>query len=393
MRTDDILYDFWWACFARNYSMPLCRIAFEAGGARRLYGMEEKQLVRLKGISEECAQEIIRHRETFDLKEEYRRFVESGARFIPYYSAEFPERLRRISGHPFAIFVKGRIPPENRPSVALVGARNCSEYGRKAASDLATALAGYGIPVVSGMALGIDGTAQMACLNAGGESFGVLGSGVDVCYPAANRVLYERLCEQGGIISEYGPGTKPKACLFPARNRIIAALSDVVVVVEAREKSGTGITVDMALEQGKDVAIVPGRITDPLSRGCIQLWKQGAVPVTSAEDIMEIIRDNFPLPRPEHAGETARDNCSAKEELLRPPSGADAKAAGILTGNRKELTGEEEKLYAALDYYAKSAEQLCQESALNALGFMSAVMKLQVKGYAKELGKDFFVKI
>lgn len=189
---------------------------------------------------------------------------------------EYPGRLREIPGAPAELYLLGRLPEEDRPAVAIIGARDCSEYGRYVASGLGAALARNGIQVISGMARGIDGIGQEAALDAGGSSFAVLGSGVDVCYPAGNRRLYEKLKSRGGILSEYPPGTPPLSHHFPPRNRIVSGLADVVVVVEAREKSGTLITVDMALEQGREVYVVPGRVTDPLSVGCNRLLKLGA---------------------------------------------------------------------------------------------------------------------
>ena len=375
MRNDDILYDFWWACIAQYYSMPLCRLAMEAGSAKRIYEMKEKSLLKLKGVTEKCACMILKHRAEFDIEAEYERCLEKGIRFIPYYSSSFPERLRRISGHPFGIFVKGEIPKDNVPSVALIGARNCSEYGKKVASMLGEKLAGYGISVVSGMACGIDGIAQMACLNAGGLSYGVLGSGADVCYPESNRKLYDKLCARGGVISEYGPGTMPRACLFPPRNRLISGLSDLVVVVEARARSGTGITVDMALDQGKDVAVIPGRITDPLSEGCLRLWKQGAIPVSSAEDIVALLEDKY--------GRFDRERITKAE-----PSDTVCRA-----GEKPAPSKNEDRLLKMLDYYAKSTETLCEEAGLDIVEFMKAVMLLMARGLAKEMGKGYYVKL
>jgi DNA processing protein len=137
------------------------------------------------------------------------------------------------------------------------------------------------------MARGIDGIAQKAALDAGGKSYAVLGCGVDICYPEENRDLYERLQQQGGILSEYPPGMQPIAKLFPPRNRIISGLSDLVLVIEARKRSGTLITVDMALEQGREVYALPGRVSDALSDGCNRLIRQGAGPATCPEDILE----------------------------------------------------------------------------------------------------------
>lgn len=201
--------------------------------------------------------------------------------------AEYPERLRKIPGPPKELYVLGRVPSEQILTVALIGARDCSEYGRYVAAGLGAALGSRGIQVISGMARGIDGIGQEAALDAGGSSFGVLGCGVDICYPAGNRRIYEKLKLGGGLLSEYPPGTPPLPGHFPPRNRIVSGLADVVVVVEAREKSGTLITVDMALEQGREVYVVPGRMTDPLSAGCNKLLKLGAGLILSTEEFLE----------------------------------------------------------------------------------------------------------
>lgn len=203
---------------------------------------------------------------------------------------DYPERLRTIADPPKEIYVLGRLPEAELPTVAVIGARDCSEYGKYVASGLGAVLGRGGIQVVSGMARGIDGIGQEAALDAGGSSFAVLGCGVDVCYPAGNRRLYDKLKRSGGILSEYPPGTPPHAWHFPPRNRIVSGLADVVVVVEARMKSGTLITVDMALEQGREVYVVPGRVTDPLSAGCNRLLKLGAGILLDEEEFMEEVR-------------------------------------------------------------------------------------------------------
>ncbi len=188
----------------------------------------------------------------------------------------YPKRLQNLSGAPKQLFYYGELPKEDQPTAAVIGARDCSEYGIAVTKKLGETLGRNGIQVISGMARGIDGIAQRAALQAGGTSYGVLGSGADICYPNSNRGLYEELKQKGGIISEYEPGMPPLAQNFPPRNRIVSGLADVLIVVEAREKSGTLITVDMALEQGKDVYVVPGRITDRLSDGCNRLIRMGA---------------------------------------------------------------------------------------------------------------------
>ena len=187
------------------------------------------------------------------------------------------------------------MPCENIPSVAIIGARECSSYGEYIASELGKSLGAQGIQVISGMAKGIDGISQWAALEAGGVSYGVLGCGVDVCYPKSNHVLYEELLLKGGILSTYPPGTKPQAKLFPPRNRIVSGLSDVLVVIEARQRSGTSITVEMALEQGREIYAVPGRITDRLSDGCNKLIKEGAHVFLSPEDFLLDLEEMLPM--------------------------------------------------------------------------------------------------
>lgn len=207
----------------------------------------------------------------------------------------------RNSGSALRHFYRGKLPDENEPAVAVIGARECSEYGRYVAEELGQYLGRAGIQVISGMARGIDGISQQAALSAGGTSYGVLGCGVDICYPAQNRRLYEELLEKGGLLSTYAPGTKPLPQHFPPRNRIVSGLSDALIVIEARQKSGTLITVDMALEQGRDVYVVPGRLTDRLSDGCNHLLTQGAgvflSPESFAEDFCGAGRKNRDFPQ------------------------------------------------------------------------------------------------
>lgn len=177
---------------------------------------------------------------------------------------EYPEKLRPYKGMPKTLYVLGGLPDPSRPSVAVVGARRSTSYGDNIARQFSAELAANGIQIISGLAWGIDTAAHTGALEGGGETYAVMGCGVDVCYPAGNRKLYEWILQEkrGGIISEQEPGRPPLAGFFPARNRIISGLADLVLVVEAREKSGSLITADQALEQGKDVYVVPGRITD-----------------------------------------------------------------------------------------------------------------------------------
>ena len=214
---------------------------------------------------------------------------QAGIRWIWCEDGAFPGRLKELADSPLGLFCKGKLPPEEVKSVGIVGARSCSLYGKNMAERFGGELGEKGLSVISGMARGIDGIAQEAASTRGGASFAVLGCGADICYPQSNRRLYELLEKQGGLISEYRPGTPPLPYHFPLRNRLIAAFSDVLLVLEAREKSGTLITVDQALEQGKEVLALPGRVDDALSAGCNRLIKQGAGLLSSSVDVYEAL--------------------------------------------------------------------------------------------------------
>ena len=229
----------------------------------------------------------IKERKEENAKREYEELQTKGILFYPEYHPFYPAKLLSIPARPFGIFVKGKLPDIRQRSLAIVGARDCSEYGQYVARHFAEKMAQNGVAVISGLARGIDGIAQRAAMEAGGESFGVLGCGVDICYPKSNEKLYRMCMERGGILSTYLPGTPPTPNLFPPRNRIISGLSDGILIIEAREKSGTIITADLALEQGKDVFVIPGRVTDRLSDGCNSLIRQGASLIQSPEQLLE----------------------------------------------------------------------------------------------------------
>ena len=212
---------------------------------------------------------------------------QKGIRFLTDRSEEFPKKLLDIPDRPYALFIKGCIHSDGTEKrVAVIGARVCSAYGRYAAGKFAGELAEYGIATVSGMARGVDSAAHQGTVDAGGRTYAILGCGVDICYPPENKYLYDRIIEQGAVLSEYPPGTRPNAWQFPERNRLISGMADCVVITEARQKSGSLITVKHALEQGVDVCAVPGRINDVLSGGCNRLIQEGAFPATSTLDIL-----------------------------------------------------------------------------------------------------------
>lgn len=257
---------------------------FRAADRHLQYILDERKLEILK-----------KARVDVEIEDAFQKLRKNKIKMCCYHEINYPGKMINIPDPPFCLYYKGNLPCENIPSVAIIGARECSAYGEYIASELGKSLGAQGIQVISGMARGIDGISQWAALEAGGVSYGVLGCGVDVCYPKSNHVLYEELLLKGGILSTYPPGTKPQAKLFPPRNRIVSGLSDVLVVIEARQRSGTSITVEMALEQGREIYAVPGRITDRLSDGCNKLIKEGAHVFLSPEDFLLDLEEMLPM--------------------------------------------------------------------------------------------------
>lgn len=304
----------------------------------------------------------------FDAVGEYGRMTDRGIRFVSEDEEEYPNKLKDIPDAPCAVYYIGKLPEENKKTIAMIGARNCSEYGKAMARQFGEILAGAGVQIVSGMARGIDGIGQQAALDMGGYSLAVLGCGVDICYPPDNRMLYDRLIEQGGICSEYPPGIQPRAALFPPRNRIISGLCDGVLVIEAKERSGTLITVDMALEQGREVYALPGRVTDAMSRGCNELIRQGAELVLSPQDMLR---------------------------GLEPDSGVDTTCIQRKNNVPGDLPG---RLFKLLDYQPASADLLqikyvdVYGSAITVSELCYGLLQLCADGFAGRVGTNCYVR-
>lgn len=371
---EERVYDYWVATLQDGYIGKLIDIADAAGGAAALYEMGEKELRAACQISEKLAAYICGKRKDIGLlEEEYCKLGAKGISYVNHTDEEFPPKLRNIASPPYGLFVKGQLPSDLTGTVAVIGARECSEYGRLMAEYFADRLAKCGVQIISGMAWGIDGIAQSAALDAGGKSYAVLGCGVDITYPVKNRRLYERLCENGnGVISEYAPGTRAESRRFPPRNRIISGLSDVLLVVEARAKSGTLITVDMAIDQGRTVMVIPGRLTDSLSAGCLKLLYQGALPATSVETVMEQLR----LKGQKCFVKTACHEGKGNIEELKI-HGIPAELAGIVN-------------VLALD--PKSAEQIASEANIRLPDVLKMLTRLELEGITKEISPGYFVR-
>ncbi len=317
-------------------------------------------LNQIKQLSDTDKETILRSKMKERIQENYAKLASRGIYFVTKDEDQYPTQLHNIYNPPYGLYIKGKLPRTDRISIAIVGARNCSDYGRETARYLAGELAGHGIQIISGLARGIDGYAHEGALAAGGNTFAVEGCSVDICYPKENFNLYMKMQNNGGIISEYGLNCNPKPYNFPMRNRIISGLSDGILVIEAKEKSGSLITADMGLEQGKNIYAVPGRCMDFLSSGCNNLIKMGAKLVTGPEDILEDYGLNY-------------KNC--KNQLKK---------------NDKLLETKEKIVYACLSFLPKHMNEIAGETNLSIVELTEILMQLELKNYIRQVRKNYY---
>lgn len=332
------------------------------GSAREVYHLSQRGLESVRGLKERDISAIMDSRQSWQLEREAEFLEKEQIFLISMEEKDFPEKLVQISDGPYAFFYKGKLPG-TQGTAAIVGTRQCSSYGKSMALNLAESLASCGIQIISGMAAGIDSFGHWGAIHAGGSTFAVLGCGVNVCYPKGAFELYERILENGGIISEYMPGTPPAPGLFPLRNRIISALSDYVIVVEARKRSGSLITADYALEQGKDIYAVPGRVDDALSQGCNQLISQGAGIILSPQELLSDLNLCW---KKDGRGREDKKNTLEKDELL---------------------------VYSCLDLHAITMEELTYRTGLKAERAADLVIRLILRGLVEETFKNHYRKI
>jgi len=323
----------------------------------------EQEMSHLLSAREMSA--YMRHKSLYnnieETQKEWKVLQEKGIHFIYHRDENYPEKLKKTEDHPLALFYKGRLPGREK-SIAIVGSRIPTAYGVEMASYFAKELAGKGVSIISGMAFGIDVAAHKGALDAGGITYGILGCGPDIVYPKENFSVYERMIRQGGILSEYKPGEMPMSYRFPERNRIISGLSDGVLVVEAKAKSGSLITADQALEQGKDVYALPGRTIDLLSEGCNWLIREGARIVTEPAHILDEL---FHL-------------CENKEK--------NTKVLDNLLDNREKI------VYDCLSLDPKTVEQILNETNFTVSEVIGILYRLELNGYIKQVVRNHYIR-
>ncbi|HZK23871.1 MAG TPA: DNA-processing protein DprA [Oscillospiraceae bacterium] len=328
------------------------------GSAQRAFTVEPGELEQL-GLPVKVSATFLRERGQINPQDEWQRCQRLGISILTLADEGYPQILREIYDPPVVLYYRGDISCLSQFSVAIVGSRKATAYGRAAAEKFAGELASAGVVIISGLARGIDSHAHLGALQANGLTAAVLGSGLDICYPPENRALREKIVQSGVVISEFPPGAQPKPAHFPMRNRIISGLSQATIVVEAAEKSGALITADCALEQGREVFAVPGSIHSPTSRGCHRLIKEGAAVAESAADVLQYLGQNVLLE----------------------------------TVAALELTAVQALVISALEYEPTHFDQLIKATNLTAAELSSVLVELELAGFLQKLSGNFYLRV
>lgn len=331
------------------------------GSAKKIWQLNYTELLAV-GLNEKIASGFVSHRKNFSLDEYFRRLKNLGINAFTINDELYPYNLRNTQDAPVVIYVRGSIKKEDRNSVAIVGTRTMTSYGKEVAQKFAGELAGSGLTVVSGLALGIDACAQKSAIDAGGRSIAVLASGADIITPATNRSLAMNILRgRGALVTERPLGYIPRPFDFPLRDRLIAGLSKSVVVVEGKSKSGTFYTVQAALEQGKTVYAVPGPINSPTSAGPNYLITTGARPALNTSEIIE-----------ELGG-------------FRTPIGVNA-------GGCYDLDASDLKIYNILESEPLHLDEIVRISGITTSDVSARLTIMEMKGIVKNMGEGVYKK-
>lgn len=356
-------YLMWLSCIVDLGSVRANKLLGYFGSGEEVYNADINEILEVVSISDKIVDRIVSSRGDRIMEKRLRRMEKMNIKFIGISDKLYPYMLKEIQAPPVGLYIIGQLPDENLAKVSIIGSRQCSTYGSGVAYNTAFELAENNVVVVSGMAYGIDSIAHKGCLDGKGKTIAVLGNGVDICYPASNRELRERIIENGCVMSEYPPGTEAKAYHFPVRNRIISGLSDVTLVVEAEKKSGTLITVGQALDQGRDIFAVPGNITSPKSEGTNDLLRQGAYIFTKTEDILEVLRI-----------ETTEDNKINNKNI------------------ENTLATEEKLVYDCIGLEPISVDELLLKTKSEISSLQYVLTMLEIKGVIRKISGQRYIR-
>jgi DNA processing protein len=355
---------------AARYSARLLR---RFGSPSAVFGARLAELESCE-LPSAVAQSIVK-KESFKRAEKELAKVRNipNCRLVNWTEPEYPQTLLQIYDPPVLLYVRGDAQILNLPAISIVGTRKPTLYGTQMAERLGRELAARGVVIISGMARGIDAIGHQGALAANGRAIGVLGTGIDVCYPKENKKLYEKVLERGAILSEFPAGTHPAPENFPVRNRIVAGMPLGAVIVEGAQYSGSLITARLAMEFGREVFGVPGNVTQPVSFAPNQLIKQGAKLVTCAEDVIE------ELPTPVRAALVQAEQPEAAERNLLVAA---------------SLNGAAKKIYELLSSdEPRHIDDIVERSGLNSSEVLATLFELEMKGIVRQMPGKLFAKI
>jgi DNA processing protein len=338
------------------------------GDAPKILQASKSELLRVRNIGDETAGAIASWEKTINLTGELKRIQEFGCHVLIQSDEEYPELLRHIYDPPLVLYVKGKLTAKDKNAVAMVGSRMTTHYGIEAARKLAYQLAYVGVTVVSGGARGIDTASHQGALAAKGRTVAVLGTGINIVFPPENAELFERIAENGAVITQFPFNRPADKQSFPIRNRIVAGMTLGSVIVEADMHSGALITANFAIEYGRQVFAVPGRIDSPRSKGCHDLIKKGAKLCEGAEDVLSEFEYLFPASN-------------------RPPSPGET---GVLPA--LELSESEQKVFDALNNEESSIDEVIRRSGLPSSAVSVALLSLEMKRVVRQLPGKLFVR-
>ena len=348
------------------------------GSVDRALGASVSELTKVDGIGFKSAEQIAATRDKFDAAREVERAEKLGVWIINFADERYPVLLKRIYDPPPVLYIKGSLSSADNLSIAIVGSRRCSLYGQEQASRFAHLLSSAGFTICSGMARGIDTFAHQGALASGGRTIAVQGCGLGNVFPPENKKLFELIAESGACISELPLGYEPLSENFPPRNRIIAGLSLGTIVIEAGLKSGALITAEAALENGREVMAVPGKIDSPLSRGSNRLLKQGAKLVESVEDVAEALG---------YIGEQLQSHISVAAKKT-----SERVEESLFDASQFNLNDSERTIYDYLNKEPLHLEQIIAETDLLPGNTNAGLISLQLKGLIKQLPGSLFVR-
>jgi DNA processing protein len=338
------------------------------GDAPKILSASRHELLRVRNIGDDTAEKISGWEKSVDLAGELKRIADFGCHVLVSSDENYPASLREIYDPPLVLYVKGELTAKDKNAVAMVGSRQTTHYGLETARKLAYQLAYVGVTVVSGGARGIDTAAHQGALSGKGRTVAVLGTGINICHPSENRQLFERVSENGAVITQFPFNRPADKQSFPIRNRIVAGMTLGTVVVEANLTSGALITANFATEYGRQVFAVPGRIDSPRSKGCHELIKKGAKLCENIEDILSEFEYLFPASN-------------------RPPSPGET---GVLPA--LELNENEKLVYDSLGNEEMAIDEVIRGSALPSSAVSVALFSLEMKRLVKQLPGKMFLR-